>query len=857
MAVSTASRAAAPVSPEELALLDSIQRRVLWLSIYLIHHANHLRPNPDGSKVGGHQASCASVVSLMTALYFRWLQPGDRVSVKPHASPVFHAVHALRGRLPPEYLPTLRAYGGLQAYPSRTKDPDPVDFSTGSVGLGAVLPAFAALAHRYVRDHFPGARPPGRYVALVGDAELDEGNVWEALGEEYLMGQGGLVWIVDLNRQSLDRVVPAGRAQRIRDMFRTNGWHVVELKYGSRLEAVFRWPGGERLRQAIDDMPNAEYQRLIRSDGAAVRRSLVEGLWRGPEARAQQAPAGEPLARPGESPARDPGLPGGPAGGAGRPDGARRSEVDPVMAELLAPFSDAEVRDLLADLAGHDLARILAAYDEADRVTDRPVVILAYTIKGWGLPFAGDPLNHSALLTAEQLAELAARLGIRRGEEWALFPPDSPEGRYIAGSRATAAGAPPAAAAPGRPARVPPLPEQLDIAFKPVISTQEALGQVLLARSRRPEIAARLVTASPDVAISTHLGGWINRVGVYRHESAPDLFAADGMGRPLRWEQSPQGRHIELGISENNLFLLLAALGLADEFTGEPLLPVGTLYDPFVARGLDAFIYGVYNGARFVVAGTPSGISLSPEGGAHQSIVTPAVGLQLPGVTYYEPAFAREVEWLLLAALANLHRPETAQTVYLRLGTKPVDQRLFPAPASAEGRAALRAAVLRGAYLARDARGAGEAGKAAGVAYRPGENVVNVFTCGAMVPEALEAAARLAADGVRANVVAVTSPDLLYRGYALTARLTMKRAGVRARSYLERLVSQLGAGVPAVTVMDGHSHTLTFVGAALGCRVVPLGVDEFGQSGDRPSLYRRYEIDAEAIIQAAHCALRP
>lgn len=810
MSISTAARTRPEIPPEEITLLDSIQHRVLWLSIYLIHHANHLRPNPDGTKVGGHQASSASVVSLMTALYFHWLRPGDRLSVKPHASPVFHAIQALRGVLPPEYLKTLRAFRGLQAYPSRTKDPDRVDFSTGSVGLGAVAPAFAALTHRYVRDHFPGDRPPGRYIALVGDAELDEGNVWEALGEEYLMGQGGLVWIVDLNRQSLDRVVPAGRAQRIRDMFRTNGWHVIELKYGSRLEAVFAQPGGERLRQAIDDMPNAEYQKLVRSDGATVRRSLVEQLWRGPAA-----------------------------------------EPDPVMAGLLAPVDDGAVRDLLADLAGHDLVRILEAFAEADRVTDRPVVILGYTHKGWGLPFADDPLNHSALLTAEQVAELAGRLGIEAGEEWALFPPDSPEGRYIAAREARRA----AQIAVSGARRAPPaVPEALDVSFKPVTSTQEALGQVLMALSRRPEIAARLVTASPDVAISTHLGGWINRVGVYRHESAPDLFAADGMGRPVRWEQSPQGRHIELGISEMNLFLMLAALGLADEFTGEPLLPVGTLYDPFVARGLDAFVYGVYAGARFVVAGTPAGVSLSTEGGAHQSVVTPAIGLQLPGVTYYEPAFAREVEWVLLAALANLHRPEAGQSVYLRLTTKPVDQRLFPGPGDPEAARRLRAGVLRGGYLIRDGRAGGSA--AAG-RYRPGENVVNLFACGAMVPEALEAADRLAADGIAANVVNVTSPDLLYRGYALTARLTMKRAGVRAKSYLEQLVAPLGQGVAAVTVMDGHSHTLTFVGAALGCRVVPLGVDEFGQSGDRASLYRRYEVDAEAIVRAAHYALRP
>src|SRR6476646_8616578 len=187
--------------------LERIQQRVLWLATRMIHEANHIRASADQTKVGGHQASSASVVSIMTALYFGdWLRAGDRVSVKPHASPVFHAIQYLLGNLDRRYLTTLREFGGLQAYPSRTKDPDPVDFSTGSVGLGAVAPLFASLAHRYSREHF-SAVTSNRFVALRGDAELDEGNVWEALIEEALAHVGNVLWIVDLNRQSLDRVI--------------------------------------------------------------------------------------------------------------------------------------------------------------------------------------------------------------------------------------------------------------------------------------------------------------------------------------------------------------------------------------------------------------------------------------------------------------------------------------------------------------------------------------------------------------------------------------------------------------------------------------------------------------------------
>src|SRR5262245_52961362 len=285
----------------------------------MVHYANHVRPNVDGLKVGGHQASCASVAGIMTALYGSFLRPGDRIAVKPHASPVFHALQYLRGRLPEEALRRFRALGGLQAYPSRTKDIDGVDFSTGSVGLGAVAATFGGLVRQYVMDHFDA--PPGsRYIALVGDAELDEGNVWEAVADEYTRRLGNVLWIVDLNRQSLDRVVPDGKAQRIREMFAANGWHVINLKYGSRLKEAFARPHGKRLRLRIDDMPNAEYQSLLRLSGADIRKRMIT-----------------------------------------RPDG----RTDAQLAAVLDRYADQEVHGLLANLGGHDLVALLEAFAEA------------------------------------------------------------------------------------------------------------------------------------------------------------------------------------------------------------------------------------------------------------------------------------------------------------------------------------------------------------------------------------------------------------------------------------------------------------------------------------------------------------
>ena len=784
---------------QDLRLLQSIQRRVLWLATYTIHYANEIRPNPDGTKVGGHQASSASVVSILTALYFKLLRPGDRVAIKPHASPVFHAIQALRGKLSFEALKTLRAFGGLQAYPSRIKDPDGVDFSTGSVGLGGVAPNFAALTEQYILDHFGGG-PPGRFIALVGDGELDEGNIWEALGEDYLSKLGNVLWIVDLNRQSLDRVVPDGKAQRIRELFVDQGWHVINLKYGSKLEAVYRLPHGPALRKRIDDMSNTEYQALLQLDGESIRQHLIE------------------------------------EGG----------DLSSDLAALLQGRPPAEVRELLFDLGGHDLSRIMESFTEADLISDRPVMILAYTIKGWGLPFAGDPLNHSLLLTAAQMEQIQAELGIPKGAELSGFPPDSPEGQYIARHRQQVEGGAPRKTA--KPITLS-IPDTLEVRFRQVTSTQEALGNILVAIGRHPELAQYVVTVSPDVAISTNLGGWINQLGVYAHSEAIDYFRRHKLARILDWRQNPKGQHLELGISENNFFLLLAMLGLSYEITGQLLLPIGTLYDPFICRGLDSFIYAAYCHSKFIFAGTPSGVSLSAEGGSHQSLITPSIGVELPQVSYYEPAFAQELEWILLSSLKNLLDRKKGQSVYLRLSTKPVDQSPFNEflPSDESKLRALRDQVNLGGYRLRDYSDR--------PAYRPGENAVHLFAVGVMVPEALAASDRLREDGIYANVFVVTSPDMLYRGYRHARHIEMANPSQRVKSHLGRLIPHAERSAPIVTVMDGHSHTLSFIAGAFGMRMICLGADEFGQAGTRADLYKAEGIDVESIVRGAKLAL--
>jgi pyruvate dehydrogenase E1 component len=763
--------------------LEHIQRRVLWLATRIIHEANSVRPNHDGTKVGGHQASSASMVTIMTALYFHFLRDGDRVSVKPHASPVLHAINYLLGQLPQSYLTTLRAFGGLQAYPSRTKDPDPIDFSTGSVGLGAVAPTFAALAHHYAHAHFEGVAPR-RFVSLIGDAELDEGNIWEAIIDSALDGIENVLWIVDLNRQSLDRVVPGVRVAKLKQLFATANWQVLEAKYGRTLQSLMAQPHGHLLRQRIDEMGNEEYQTLIRLPGAQIRPRLAQ-------------------------------LHGG-------------ANAD--LAALLATIDDTKLPSLLANLGGHDFEELLTVLEQAECDPKRPTVLFAYTIKGWGLPIAGHPLNHSMLLNDAQIETLRQTLGIAPEAIWDAFEPDTPEGRLCAAA-ANRLYPPPK----HQPALLAPtaIPEQVGLPGTGTASTQEAFGRVLVRLADLPELRQRLVTTAPDVAISTNLAGWINKTGVFSSLEAPEY---EGEGQMLmRWRRGPSGQHIELGISEMNLFMLLGMFGLSAEITGQHLIPIGTVYDPFVCRGLDALIYGLYSGAKFIFAGTPSGITLSPEGGAHQSTITASIGMELPNLHAYEPCFSCEVEWIMLEALRECCDRLHGRSTYLRLSTRPIEQALITSVQERIGTAALRRQVLDGGYRLIEGRAAtdGEA------------PVVQIAVSGALVPEAVVAARYLQREGIAANVLNLTSPRRLYECWQAARRADTSSAA------LDWLILPGERQAPIVTVHDASSHALAWLGSVHGAPVSALGVDRFGQSGARNDLYRYAGIDSESIVEAA------
>jgi pyruvate dehydrogenase E1 component len=759
----------------DLETLAAVQDRVLWLATSILHHASKVRVTPSGVKVGGHQASSASITSIMTALYFSHLRAADRVSVKPHASPVLHAIEYLLGQLDVKYLTTLREFGGLQSYPSRLKDPVPADFSTGSVGIGATAPIWSAVAHRYVAGHFEAPRG-GRQVALLGDAELDEGAIWETLVDPLVPRLGEVLWVVDLNRQSLDRIVPDIAAGRINAMFEAAGWHTISVKYGRWLRELFERDGGEALRRRIDEMPNEEYQRILRSDAGEVRERLP---------------------------------------GSGK--GSRE------LSRLVANLDDDELLRAVRDLGGHDLGDLLDAFQQADAITDRPSVVFAYTIKAWRLATQGHPANHSALLSSEQWREFAGAMNADAEDPWATFAEGTPEAELCS-----------AAAARLQREEItltksPDPPVDVGRTHTGTASTQQAFGRFFVDLAHNaPGVADRVVTVSPDVASSTNLGGWINRVGIWHVGDRIDWFA-DDTDTLVKWRENTHGQHIELGIAEGNLVGLLSELGSTWSRDGQPLLPIGTIYDPFVNRALEPWSTGMYGGGQSILVGTPSGVTLAPEGGAHQSIITPSVGLEQPRCVAWEPAFGQDLEWTLLHALSQLGQ-EGGTSAYFRLTTRPVDQGLAATPTDPADREARRQQVLAGGYAIRRSLAA---------------PLITLVGVGALMPQVLEAADQLDGAGIPCDVLCLTSADLIFR--ALQARQGLGDADQRV---LDDLFPR-GRAAPLVTVLDGHPHTLSFLSAIRCVPIASLGVSDFGQSGDIEDLYKHFGIDTDTIVGAA------
>ena len=492
------------ISDDDLKILAELEKKVLWLSSWTIHNANHLRDSADGLKVGGHQASSASLAAIMTALYFHVLRPQDRVAVKPHASPNFHAIQYLLGKQTREKLEGFRGYKGAQSYPSRTKDADDVDFSTGSVGLGVAQTLFSSLVQDYVRAHWLGdERPEGRMVALVGDAEMDEGNIFEAMLEGWKQGLRNCWWVIDYNRQSLDAVVREGLWARYEALFKAFGWDVVIVKYGSLQEAAFKEPGGEALRAWIDNCPNQLYSALTFQGGAAWRKRLMDDL-----------------------------------GDQGAGDAADRQAL-----RRRARAADGQSRR----------ARPAGADRGVRRGVDARPADLLHLLHHQGLgPAARRPQGQS-----RRHDDAGADGQLARGDERARRATSGTGSRGCRRRRTSCR--PSSTACRSRtkePRRLSGAARRRCRPSSRSRSSRRCRRRSASARCSTSSAAAtrdfakRIVTTSPDVTVSTNLGPWVNRRGLFAREKMADTFKSERIPSTFNWEFSPKGQHIELGIAE-------------------------------------------------------------------------------------------------------------------------------------------------------------------------------------------------------------------------------------------------------------------------------------------------------------------
>jgi len=889
------------------ALLDRIAQRALAQTNYMIWEANH-RPDamPGDPKVGGHPASCSSSLHILTALHMAVREVEDYICCKPHAAPLDHALgHLLRlfGREDGTWLSDDEAKAAMsrlrkfpeegqtpvfQSYHARS-DPDSFHFlPSGSVGIPPVVSVYLALAHRYMLDHGMEVPEDVHFWSLIGDSEFREGSLLEAMPDAAERMLGNVTWIVDYNRQNLDGTrIPNEKGLHSRDCDRiqrtaeANGWKVLQVQHGSFREELFRRPGGKALRHLFESvLSDYELQLLLFKRSAPLTRNLVR----------------------------------------------QHSEK---AHRFLEELSDEDVLRAFDDIGGHDTKKVVEALRDARQEPDKPYLVIAHTVKGYGLDCFADPSNHSALPSKAEAVQLLEESGLEAEDPYALFEADSPEGAYLAerselfregilASRSRRAEK--RAAARRAVEEAGGLPDSLDIdlSLYPRVHTQWMWGQIAaklvristhdeggpaMGGSRKPltddekrwaSVADYVLTMSPDVGTSTNIAPVLDQ-RVYGagsgHGHETETF--DAHHPELLSMPDPWTRHIRFEIAEANCMSAAGAFGRMAHYTGNPSFPIMTVYDFFIKRALDQLYYNLYWGAEFVIIGTPSGVTLSPEGAQHSW----KSDIQIPNLITWEPLYGLEMDWILSDAIKRhmLDTNEGRRGVLIRAVTRAIPQKtlldslrrharnkadlaegveLKPAGAGADWGAAedesevaarpdgeilreLRDDVLAGAYYLVDWRGY--------AGYEPGDNVVHLFAMGSPATEAVAASEKLLERGIFANVIVVSSPELLlgilgerdgYRhlreGLGIDGDL---HATDGAGESLAGLVSVAGRRVPCVAVCDGEAGLLDNIGSIVGVRQVTLAVRRFSKCGRPDQVFRFQGLDADSIVEACGRAL--
>ncbi len=891
-----------PATQASPALLTSIAERAFAQTMYMIHVANNRKDKERGDpKVGGHPASCASSLHVLAALHLAVRDVHDYVCCKPHASPVDHSLHNLMHLFREEGSRTWfdderakQAMFGLRKFKSKENpdvfqsyharsDPDSFHFlPSGSVGIPPVCSVYLALAHRYARDHGWEVPPEAHFWSLIGDSEFREGSLLEALPDAAERMLGNVTWIVDYNRQNLDGTrIPNERGLESADWVRiertavANGWKVLHAHHGKFRREVFARPGGEALQQVFEGgMSDFAYQMLLyKGDAKEIRQHCIGAV--------------------------------------------------PAAKKVLDKLSDEEVLRVFRDLGGHCMETLVEVLRASREEPDEPYLVVVHTIKGWGLECAADPSNHSALPSKKEIDGILERAGLDESDPFAHFPPDSEEGIYLLERRDLfRAGVEAhmdlrtknrqrvrkAIEADGG------LPETvgIDLSLFPVAHTQWMWGQLAakLVRIGTPEgpggsskgkeldeserawksAAEFLLTMSPDVGTSTNISPAMDQ-RIYGPDDPGKARLEDELSvkfkhPELATSDDPWTRHIRFEIAEANAMSAVGSFGKMAHYCGLPFFPIMTVYDFFIKRALDQLYYDLYWGAEFVILGTPSGVTLSPEGAQHSW----KSDIQIPNLVTWEPCFAIEMDWILSDAIRRqmMDQNDGRRGVLVRAVTRGVQQSLLlenvrrqarfkrdlqgtlkPAGAGEgwadavdestvdtvsdqEILAVLREECLAGAYPLIDWRGY--------EGYEPGDNVVHVFSMGSLTTEAIDAAQALLERGIYANVYVVTSPELLLGILGEHSDYEHLRTGLGIDGDLHAvlgagdseagLVSIAGRRVPIVALCDGEAGLLDNIGSIVGVKQRTLAVRRFSKCGRPSEVFRYQDLHAEAIVEA-------
>lgn len=869
--------------------LESISLRAHYLATQMIFQANtRVEKDKGDPKIGGHMAACGSALHIMGALHLVVKTGFDHIANKPHASPVDHSYNYLLdlflnsdlSKFTPEQKDTammgLRKYSKnaepvFQSYHSAYDSDHHNFFPSGTVGIPPVNAGYLALAYRYAREHAYKV-PEAHFWAITGDSEFREGSMYEAVPDFADREIGSLTWIVDYNRQSLDghRIINEKQMQgtdadRIERTMAANGWEVIQIRHGSKRQTLFKKPGGDAFKNFLEnELQDYELQALLLvQDMKSLKKGIIK--------------------------------------------------EHPAMKKFIENVSDGELFEAFRDFGGHDIMLLAEAMLKSKQSTSKPTIIIAHTLKGWGLKMAAAPGNHSALLSSEEMDELRERQGIKAPTLFSTFEAKSAEGVYLKArgdklhSEIKAQHALKAENEKyflSEIEKLGAIPESLDINTKMASypHTQWMLGQLtakltrianadpskLTESEKRWKTPGELfMTMAPDVGTSTNLNpamdGKIFGAPVIQ-DLETDLGVKDTKLPDLVPGEEVSDRFLRFEIAEGNVMSCVGSFGKMREIIGVPIMPLMTIYDFFIKRALDQYFYNLYWKSSFICVGTPSGVTLSPEGAQHGW----KSDFQIPNQITWEPFFCIEVDWILSDAFKRhlMNDNVGRQGTLLRLVTRGIEQKdlmkyltkqsrnkqdttvrlcraEFPiqnsinesevaAKPDSEILTQMRTEVLKGAYPLIDYRGY--------AGYEPGDNVVNIFAMGSMVTEAIKASENLLSRGIYANVIAVTSPDLLcgILAHENNYDYLKNELGINADLYLNRsgdvgsadLLTVSGRRIPIVSVHDGEPGLLDNLGSIVGVRHESCSVRKHSKCGRPVEIYHYHQIDDEAVVEA-------